>query len=77
MHVYIFFTNSLEYKKCINFLQSRFPLGFNNNIYHEGNISKMQYFGVFISFLECKKCKVGLMATLSAKFVLKNAYILL
>ena len=40
----------------IKFLQSPFPLGFNNNIYHEGNISKMPDFDVF-SVLECKKRK--------------------
>ena len=28
-------------------LQAPFPLGFNNNIYHEGSISKMAGFGVF------------------------------
>ena len=46
-------------------------------MYHEGNISKMPDFDVF-SVLECKNVKVDLMvnvkmATLSAKFVLKNA----
>ena len=51
-------------------------LGFNDNIYHEGNISKMPDFDVF-SVLECKNVKVDLMvnvkmATLSAKFVLKT-----
>ena len=29
-------------------LQTPFPLGFNDNIYHEGNISKMPDFGVKI-----------------------------
>ena len=64
--------------KLIKFLQSHFPFGFNDNIYHEGNISKMPDFD-FFSVLECKK-KVTAdlmvnvnMATLSAKFVLKNA----
>ena len=33
--------------KCIKRLQTPFPLGFNDNIYHEGNISKMPYFDVF------------------------------
>ena len=42
--------------KWIKFLQSPFPLGFNDNIYHEGNISKMPDFDVF-SVLECKKRK--------------------
>ena len=63
--------------KWIKCLQSHFPLGFNDNIYHEGNISKMPDFDVF-SVLECKKRKSRSMvnvkkATLSAKFVLKNA----
>ena len=45
----------LYYVTCLNeFLQSPFPLGFNDNIYHEGNISKMPDFDVF-SVLECKK----------------------
>ena len=43
--------------KWIKFLQSTFPLGFNDNIYHEGNISKMPDFDVFFSVLECKKRK--------------------
>ena len=38
-------------------MQSPFPLGFNDNIYHEGNISKMPDFDVFFSVLECKKRK--------------------
>ena len=37
-------------------MQSPFPLGFKDNIYHEGNISKMPDFDVF-SVLECKKRK--------------------
>ena len=36
--------------KWIKFLQSPFPLGFNDNIYHEGNISKMPDFDVFFCF---------------------------
>ena len=62
----------------MKFLQSSFHSGFNDNIYHEGNFSKMPDFDVF-PVLECKKkVKVDLMvnvkmATLSAKFVLKNA----
>ena len=36
--------------KWIEFLQSSFPLGFNDNIYLEGNISKLPEFGVFTSF---------------------------
>ena len=66
----------------IKFLQSPFPLGFNDNIYHEGNISKMPDFDVFFLFWKVKNVKVDLMvnvimAKLSAKFVLKNANILL
>ena len=37
-------------------MQSPFPLGFNDNIYHEGNISKMPDFD-FFSVLEYKKRK--------------------
>ena len=33
--------------KWIKPLQTPFPLGFNDNIYHEGNISKMPDFNVF------------------------------
>ena len=42
--------------KWIKFLQTPFPLGFNDNIYHEGNISKMPDFDVF-SPLEIRKRK--------------------
>ena len=42
--------------KWIKFLQSPFPLGFNDTIYHEGNMSKMPDFDVF-SVLECQKRK--------------------
>ena len=42
--------------KWIKLLQTRFPLGFNDNIYHEGNISKMPDFDVF-SPLEIRKRK--------------------
>ena len=61
-----------------SFLQSPFPLRFNDYIYHEGNISKMPDFDVFSLFWNVKNVKVDLMvnvkmATLSAKFVLKNA----
>ena len=63
--------------KWINFLPSPFPLGFYDIIYHEGNISKMAYFDVFL-FWNVENVKVDLMvnekrAVLSAKFVLKNA----
>ena len=64
--------------KWIKFLQSPFPLGFNDYIYYEGNISKMPDFDVFFLFWNVKNVKVDLMvkvkmATLNAKFVLKNA----
>ena len=42
--------------KWIQLLQTPFPLGFNDDIYVEGNISKMPDFDVF-SLLECRKCK--------------------
>ena len=42
--------------KWIKLLQTPFPLGFNDNIYHEGNISKMPDFDMF-SLLEIRKCK--------------------
>ena len=35
-------------------IQTPFPLGFNDNIYHEGNISKMPDFDVF-SLLDIRK----------------------
>ena len=40
--------------KWITLLQSGSPLGFNDNIYQEGNISKMPDFDVF-SLLEIRK----------------------
>ena len=42
--------------KWIKLLQTPFPLGFNDNIDHEGNISKMPDFDVF-SLLEIRKRK--------------------
>ena len=42
--------------KWIKLLQTPFPLGFNDNINHEGNISKMPDFDVF-SLLEIRKRK--------------------
>ena len=42
--------------KWTKLLQTSFPLGFNDNIYHEGNISKMPDFDVF-SLLEIRKRK--------------------
>ena len=42
--------------KWIKLLQFASPLGFNNNIYHEGNISKMPDFDAF-SLLEFRKRK--------------------
>ena len=37
-------------------IKTHFPLGFNDNIYHEGNISKMPDFDVF-SVFEIRKRK--------------------
>ena len=48
--------------KWIKFLQTSFPLGFNDNIYHERNISKMAYLDVF-SFWNFGKVNLGLMAS--------------
>ena len=42
--------------KWVKLLQTPFPLGFNDNIYHEVNISKMPDFDVF-SLLEIRKRK--------------------
>ena len=42
--------------KWIQLFQSASPLGFNDSIYHEGNISKMPDFDVF-SLLEFQKRK--------------------
>ena len=42
--------------KWIKLLQTSFPMGFKDNIYHEGNISKMPGFDVF-SPLEIRKHK--------------------
>ena len=41
--------------KCIKSLQTPFHLCFNDNIYHEGNISKMPDFDVFFSLLDIRK----------------------
>ena len=40
--------------KWIKLLQTPYPPGFNDNIYHEGNLSKMPDFDVF-SLLEFRK----------------------
>ena len=40
--------------KWIKLLQTPFPLGFNDNIYHQGNISKMPDFDVF-SLLDIRR----------------------
>ena len=51
------FKNILRRKlelKWIKRLQTPFPLGFNDNIYHEGNISKMPDFDAFF-LLDIKK----------------------
>ena len=42
--------------KLIKSLQTLFPLGSHDNIYHEGNISKMPVFDIF-SLLEYRKRK--------------------
>ena len=42
--------------KWIKLLLTSFPLEFNDNIHHEGNISKRPDFDVF-SLLEIRKCK--------------------
>ena len=41
--------------KGIQLLQTPYTLGFNENIYHEGNRSKMPDFDVFF-LLEFRKC---------------------
>ena len=38
--------------KWIKLLQNSHPLGFNDNIYHEGNISRLPDFDVFLSLLD-------------------------
>ena len=43
--------------KWIKFLQSPFPLGLNDNIYHDGNISKMPDFDVFFLFWNFRNVK--------------------
>ena len=53
------FKNILRHEielKWIKLLQTPFPLGINDNIYHEGNISKMPDFDLF-SLLDIKKRK--------------------
>ena len=42
--------------KWIKLLQTPFPLGFNDNIYHEGNISKIPDFDV-LTLSESRKRK--------------------
>ena len=42
------------FKVARELLQTPYPLGFNDNIYHEGNLSKMPDFDVF-SLLEFRK----------------------
>ena len=42
--------------KWIKLLQTPFPLGFNDNIYHQGNISKMPDFDVHVfSLLDIRR----------------------
>ena len=62
--------------KWIKLLQTPYPLGFNDNIYHEGNISKMPDFDVF-SLLEFRKRTarshgIKKMEIVNAKVVLAN-----
>ena len=57
------------------FLQPPFSSGFNDNIYHKGNISTMPDLDVF-PLLEFKTLDLVVtkkMGTLGATFVLKNA----
>ena len=62
---------------------STISIGFSHNIYHKGNVSKMPDFdGFFFLFWSVRNVKLDIivnekMATLNAKCVLKNAYILL
>ena len=48
------FRHETELKKWIKLLQTPFPLGFNDNIYHQGNISKMPDFDEF-SLLDIRR----------------------
>ena len=41
--------------KWIKLLQTPHPLGFNDDIYHEGNISRLPKFDVFLSLLDIGK----------------------
>ena len=61
--------------KWIILLQTPYPLGFKNNIYHEGNLSKIADFDVF-SLLELRKRtarsqRIIIMETVNAKVVFK------
>ena len=51
------------------FFALTFPLGFNDKLYHEGNISKMPDFDVFFSLLKFKRRKRLIS---KRKLVLKN-----
>ena len=62
--------------KWIKLLQTPYPLGFNDNIYHEGNLSKMPDFDVF-SLLEFANEQLDLMELrkmeiVNAKVVFKS-----
>ena len=62
--------------KWIKLLQTPYPLGFNDNIYNEGNLSKMPDFDVF-SLLEFRKRKLDhtelrKMEIVNAKVVFKS-----
>ena len=50
------FETELKWIKLLQLLQTPFPLGFNDNIYHEGNISKMPDFDV-LTLSESRKRK--------------------
>ena len=49
-----FLMHELELK-WIKLLQTPHPLGFNDNIYHEGNISRLPDLYVFFSLLDIRK----------------------
>ena len=42
----------------IKLIQTPHPLGFNDNIYHEGNISRLPEVDVF-SLLDIRKCNIS------------------
>ena len=54
-------------------MQSPFPLGLNDNIYHEGNISKIPNFDIFL-FWNAKHVKVGLMLSEKSHYLAQHLY---